>query len=119
MLIGFVRSYYDRPFFIFIFSPVCRSLCRQVQAGCESTMNSYGFPWPKMLECDNFPEDNDMCIRKRLKSATTLKRPFKPFIFLPKLVHVTSCSKFIRSKQVLNLKVPRQVRNYLLGVAGN
>lgn len=25
-------------------------------------MKAYGFPWPAMLDCDQFPQDNDMCI---------------------------------------------------------
>jgi len=53
-----------------LFSPVClerpiypcRSLCSKVRTGCESRMAAYGFPWPAMLDCAKFPEDNDMCI---------------------------------------------------------
>ncbi|CAG0898399.1 unnamed protein product [Darwinula stevensoni] len=53
-----------------LFAPVCldrliypcRSLCEAVQQGCEQRMLNYGFPWPKMLECSQFPHDNDMCI---------------------------------------------------------
>jgi len=53
-----------------LFSPVClerpiypcRSLCNKVRTGCEGRMQAYGFPWPAMLDCDKFPEDNDMCI---------------------------------------------------------
>ena len=26
-------------------------------------MSVYGFPWPEMLSCDKYPEDNDMCLR--------------------------------------------------------
>ncbi|KAF3852428.1 hypothetical protein F7725_005783 [Dissostichus mawsoni] len=25
-------------------------------------MSAFGFPWPKMLECERFPLDNDLCI---------------------------------------------------------
>lgn len=42
--------------------PPCRSLCEAVRLGCESRMQTYSFPWPDMLNCDNFPLDNDMCI---------------------------------------------------------
>jgi len=53
-----------------LFSPVClespiypcRSLCQSVRAGCEGRMKAYGFPWPNMLNCSKFPQDNDMCI---------------------------------------------------------
>ena len=46
------------------FRPIypCRSLCTKVRAGCEGRMSAYGFPWPPMLDCAKFPEDNDMCI---------------------------------------------------------
>ena len=54
---------YVQPFF----SPIypCRSLCAEVRAGCEGRMSAYGFPWPAMLDCAQFPEDNDMCITAR------------------------------------------------------
>ncbi|CAI5448848.1 unnamed protein product [Caenorhabditis angaria] len=40
----------------------CKSLCMAVKQGCESRMVNYGFPWPEMLSCDKF-EDDDMCIK--------------------------------------------------------
>jgi len=46
----------DRPIY------PCRTLCLAVQAGCESRMRNYGFPWPEMLRCDKFPLDNDLCV---------------------------------------------------------
>ena len=66
-----------------LFAPVCldrliypcRSLCEAVQQGCEQRMLTYGFPWPKMLECSQFPHDNDMCIppqtQGRLQAASS------------------------------------------------
>lgn len=53
-----------------LFSPVClerpiypcRSLCLGVRQGCQGRMEAYGFPWPAMLDCAKFPQDNDMCI---------------------------------------------------------
>lgn len=40
----------------------CRSLCEAVQRGCEARMLAYGYPWPAIFACHNFPLDNDMCI---------------------------------------------------------
>ncbi|XP_055500357.1 secreted frizzled-related protein 2 [Leucoraja erinacea] len=40
----------------------CRSLCVQVRKGCSPVMSAFGFPWPDMLACNRFPEDNDLCI---------------------------------------------------------
>ncbi|CAB3409561.1 unnamed protein product [Caenorhabditis bovis] len=40
----------------------CRSLCLAVKQGCESRMANYGFPWPEMLSCDKYVDD-DMCIK--------------------------------------------------------
>jgi len=56
-----------------LFAPVCldrpvwpcRSLCEAVKAGCVDRMLKYGFPWPDMLRCDQFPSDNDLCIGLR------------------------------------------------------
>ncbi|XP_035680953.1 secreted frizzled-related protein 2-like isoform X2 [Branchiostoma floridae] len=58
-----------------LFTPVCleqdifpcRSLCEGVRDSCAPVMAQHGFPWPKMLKCDKYPPDNDMCI----KSQTT------------------------------------------------
>ena len=43
--------------------PPCRSLCLSVQSACEQVMLNYGYPWPKIVECNQFPIDNDMCIQ--------------------------------------------------------
>ncbi|XP_019719425.1 atrial natriuretic peptide-converting enzyme-like [Hippocampus comes] len=32
----------------------CRTQCEQARAGCESTMNKFGFSWPESLNCENF-----------------------------------------------------------------
>lgn len=40
----------------------CRTLCEAVKSGCENMMLKYGFPWPEMLRCDQFPEEPDLCI---------------------------------------------------------
>lgn len=47
----------------------CRSLCRKVRSGCEARMNAYGFPWPRILACDRFPRDNDMCITAEMADS--------------------------------------------------
>lgn len=55
-----------------LFSPVCienspepiypcRSLCEAVKDACEPVMQKVGYPWPDMLSCDKFPQ-NDMCV---------------------------------------------------------
>ncbi|XP_042310761.1 secreted frizzled-related protein 2-like [Sceloporus undulatus] len=40
----------------------CWSLCRDVQEGCAPIMAAFGFPWPEMLNCTRFPEEDDLCI---------------------------------------------------------
>merc|ERR1719500_1360143 len=32
-------------------------------------MQAYGFPWPAMLDCEKFPQDNDMCITAQSAKA--------------------------------------------------
>uniref|UniRef100_A0A4W4HJN6 Secreted frizzled-related protein 1 n=1 Tax=Electrophorus electricus TaxID=8005 RepID=A0A4W4HJN6_ELEEL len=52
-----------------LFAPVClerpvypcRWLCEAVRDGCTPIMESFGFPWPRMLHCDQFPQD-EVCI---------------------------------------------------------
>lgn len=62
-----------RKFLCSLFAPVClddldepiqpcRSLCESVKHGCAPVMSAFGFPWPKMLDCERFPLDNDLCI---------------------------------------------------------
>ncbi|XP_061083586.1 secreted frizzled-related protein 5-like [Conger conger] len=53
----------DRPIY------PCRSLCEAVRDGCAPVMETYGFPWPDMLQCDKFPVDNDLCIPMQSSSA--------------------------------------------------
>ena len=72
-LVG-IRCHPDtRLFLCSVFSPVCveertiwpcQSLCKNVQAACEPAMLWYGFPWPKMLNCDKIPRDSNatLCI---------------------------------------------------------
>ncbi|CAG2207266.1 CD344 [Mytilus edulis] len=37
----------------------CRSLCLDVQKRCQPILNTFGFPWPGVLECTKFPLSND------------------------------------------------------------
>lgn len=39
-------------------------------------MSVYGFPWPEMLSCEKYPEDNDMCIKAiNVEKQGKLARP--------------------------------------------
>ncbi|XP_061074380.1 secreted frizzled-related protein 2-like [Conger conger] len=40
----------------------CRSLCEDVRDGCLPVMSAFGFPWPDMFNCSQFPSDPDLCI---------------------------------------------------------
>lgn len=62
-----------RKFLCSLFAPVCladlderiqpcRSLCEGVRSACAPVMAAYGFPWPDMLDCALFPDDNELCI---------------------------------------------------------
>ncbi|XP_065646987.1 frizzled-8 [Hydra vulgaris] len=45
--------------------PPCQELCMKSKGGCSSLMERYGFIWPSVLDCDNFPkQDNNstLCI---------------------------------------------------------
>ncbi|TRY60868.1 hypothetical protein DNTS_035135 [Danionella cerebrum] len=52
-----------RIFLCSLFAPVClESLCVSVRDSCAPIMNCYGYPWPRILQCDQFPKDHLMCI---------------------------------------------------------
>ncbi len=63
-----------------LFAPVCvcrpifpcKSLCEAVKAGCLKTMkeNCFEIPWPEIFRCDQFPSDNELCIRNIEKNTT-------------------------------------------------
>lgn len=65
-----------------LFAPVClerpilpcRWLCEAVRDGCAPIMEAFGFPWPEMLTCDKFPQD-DVCIAMTQPNATEASRP--------------------------------------------
>lgn len=40
----------------------CRSLCESVRDSCAPIMSCYGYPWPDILRCDQYPADHYMCI---------------------------------------------------------
>ncbi|XP_023681626.1 secreted frizzled-related protein 5 [Paramormyrops kingsleyae] len=59
-----------RIFLCSLFAPICldrfispcRSLCELVRDSCAPIMACYGYPWPAILNCDQFPADNLMCV---------------------------------------------------------
>uniref|UniRef100_A0A8K9UTA5 Secreted frizzled-related protein 1 n=1 Tax=Oncorhynchus mykiss TaxID=8022 RepID=A0A8K9UTA5_ONCMY len=65
-----------------LFAPVClerpiypcRWLCEAVRDGCTPIMESFGFPWPEMLTCDKFPQD-EVCIAMTAPNATEATKP--------------------------------------------
>jgi len=65
-----------------LFAPVCldrpvypcRWLCEAVRDSCEPVMQFFGFFWPEMLKCDQFPQD-DVCIAMTTPNATEVSRP--------------------------------------------
>ncbi|KAL4612871.1 secreted frizzled-related protein 5-like [Arapaima gigas] len=59
----------DRPIY------PCRTLCEAVRDRCAPVMETYGFPWPDMLKCDKFPNDNDLCIPVQLTGNPPTQTP--------------------------------------------
>eukprot|EP00064_Thunnus_orientalis_P013356 superscaffoldBa00002161_g13395 len=65
-----------------LFAPVClerpiypcRWLCEAVRDSCTPIMEAFGFPWPEMLTCDKFPQD-DVCIAMTHPNATEATKP--------------------------------------------
>ncbi|TKS78085.1 Secreted frizzled-related protein 1 [Collichthys lucidus] len=58
----------DRPIY------PCRWLCEAVRDGCTPIMEAFGFPWPEMLTCDKFPQD-DVCIAMTQPNSTEATMP--------------------------------------------
>ena len=115
-----------------LFAPVCldrpvwpcRSLCEAVKAGCVDRMLKYGFPWPEMLRCDQFPSDNDLCIGlrgvdahgqcsrviiTRGGSSPKILGGIAPLSSLHHWVH------FLRSPKPKKYELPRRVENLHFG----
>lgn len=43
----------------------CRGLCESVRSRCYPVLQGFGFPWPDVLNCSRFPEENNhvtMCM---------------------------------------------------------
>ncbi|KAK3101419.1 hypothetical protein FSP39_003421 [Pinctada imbricata] len=85
-----------------LFSPVCldrpvypcRSLCEAVKAGCEQTMMFYGYLWPPMVKCDQFPLDDELCI-PALHNATNRYSQMR----LPNLLEHDSIHEVLQQAQ--------------------
>ncbi|XP_055735581.1 secreted frizzled-related protein 2-like [Salvelinus fontinalis] len=60
-----------KKFLCSLFAPVClpegpvrpcRGLCEAVRDGCLPVMSAFGFPWPDMFNCTQFPRGVHLCI---------------------------------------------------------
>ncbi|XP_007499887.1 secreted frizzled-related protein 5-like [Monodelphis domestica] len=71
-----------RIFLCSLFAPICldriiypcRSLCESVRDSCAPIMACYGYPWPEILQCDNFPIDHSLCISAISDETTESRR---------------------------------------------
>ncbi|XP_066472991.1 secreted frizzled-related protein 5-like [Tiliqua scincoides] len=71
-----------RIFLCSLFAPVCldrlihpcQSLCEAVRSSCAPVMACYGYPWPEILNCNNFPEDHELCISSITVESTSSRR---------------------------------------------
>lgn len=59
--------------------PPCRSLCLSARQGCDTLMETFGFPWPDSLDCDKFPDPPDICVENNTTSSSSPK--YKPPTF--------------------------------------
>uniref|UniRef100_A0A673KKD8 Secreted frizzled-related protein 5-like n=1 Tax=Sinocyclocheilus rhinocerous TaxID=307959 RepID=A0A673KKD8_9TELE len=89
-----------RIFLCSLFAPVCleriispcRSLCVSVRDSCAPIMNCYGYPWPRILQCDQFPKDHLMYLSF-----------FNIHIFSKQCSRVFSLEEATSSKDLLDL----------------
>lgn len=53
----------------------CRTLCQAVKDSCLAIMEKFGFAWPDMLNCAQFPPEHDlMCIKRSVSLSSTAAR---------------------------------------------
>lgn len=86
-----------RLFFIRFISP-CRSLCESVRDSCAPIMSCYGYPWPEILRCDQYPADHLMCISSITNtSVQTAARRGKKLTTWTLIIELTSFNnRFIK-----------------------
>jgi hypothetical protein len=41
----------------------CRSLCDEVKRDCTQILQEFEVSWPDFLNCSNFPQEPDLCMR--------------------------------------------------------
>uniref|UniRef100_A0A8C1GD27 FZ domain-containing protein n=1 Tax=Cyprinus carpio TaxID=7962 RepID=A0A8C1GD27_CYPCA len=114
-----------RIFLCSLFSPVCleriispcRSLCVSVRDSCAPIMSCYGYPWPRILQCDQFKSLQDDFIHlepcytlhessfSKIHNRGTLKLKLTVHVFLSLslLVVKVRLSKLNSSSSVLTM----------------
>uniref|UniRef100_A0A0N5AF24 Frizzled-4 n=1 Tax=Syphacia muris TaxID=451379 RepID=A0A0N5AF24_9BILA len=68
----------------------CRPLCEHVRLRCIPLLEQIGFPWPLIMNCDNFPPENNqdsMCMK-----GPPTDEPDESDVKLP-LLHINQCSQ--------------------------
>uniref|UniRef100_A0A8D0A3S9 FZ domain-containing protein n=1 Tax=Sander lucioperca TaxID=283035 RepID=A0A8D0A3S9_SANLU len=63
-----------RIFLCSLFAPICldrfispcRSLCESVRDSCAPIMSCYGYPWPEILRCDQYPADHLIWLHRHI-----------------------------------------------------
>ncbi|CAH1168764.1 unnamed protein product [Phyllotreta striolata] len=50
--------------------PPCKPLCISARNGCEGIMQRFGFQWPDYINCDNFPEPDQLCVGQNKLTVT-------------------------------------------------
>ncbi|CAF3367213.1 unnamed protein product [Rotaria sp. Silwood2] len=54
----------------------CRTLCESVKQNCEPRMiNQFGYKWPNMIACEQYPGETDLCVSHSSSSTTTSTLP--------------------------------------------
>ncbi|XP_029011727.1 secreted frizzled-related protein 5 [Betta splendens] len=110
-----------RIFLCSLFAPICldrfispcRSLCESVRDSCAPIMSCYGYPWPEILRCDQYPADHLMCISSITNTTVHMGRRRVPQASCRDCeLEETSSSKdtletFCRSDFVVKLRITR------------
>ncbi|VEL28677.1 unnamed protein product [Protopolystoma xenopodis] len=61
--------------------PPCQELCEDVRHACLPRMHMYGFDWPTIVQCDQFPKQQEsMCIPSEKNSGKPYSPEFNPAV---------------------------------------
>lgn len=81
--------------------PPCREMCESARNGCENLMNKFGFQWPPILDCAQYPyhQQDKMCVGENKTNKATPVPTARPNSISPQTYYVCPHLLQISSKK--------------------